>query len=158
MNIRRFQELTTQEKINFFLHGQTLLTTYHPTSEFIFRRSNIKERTLYIKELVTKYKGLCYSDENILVLFNKVFVANTHDPVVTLKDHMYKEPNEAYNAVSIDFVVFRHLKDCEAWIRSNYDPRIRFVVYVKNGTPQIFATPDLIARVLHLPISAPPNL
>ena len=157
MSMRLFQDLTLQEKIDFFVHGQELLLKHHPDSDFLIRQSNVKERITFAQELMTKYQGLCYMDENIIVLANKVFVTNEHNAVNTLKEHMFKPPVEHYNAVSIDFVVFRQMNDCMEWVRGNYDPRIRFVVYVKNGTPQIYPTEKLISKSLHVPMAVPPS-
>jgi hypothetical protein len=154
--MRLFQDLTKAEKIEFFIHGQTLLVNNHQDSDFVIREDNVKERVSHASSLATQYKGLCYQNENIILLYNKIILSGDLDPVAALKAYQWKEPDPNYNAISIDFVVFRELRDCFEWVKSNYDPRIQHVVYVKNGKPQLFKTEALISKIFKLPISSQP--
>lgn len=146
--------MSVAERVAFFLKCQELLLSYHTTSPFLFTQTNAKERLSHAKSLNEQYKGLCYQDENICILYNKVHVEDEKDPVQALKIHKFKEPVQSYNAYSIDFVVFRRLMDCAIWIKNNYEPKIQFVLYVKNGKPQIYKTAPFIARLMKLPIAS----
>lgn len=152
LGVKPFQELTNVEKVEFFLKCQQLLRDFHPKSDFIFRENNVAERMRHVAALSAKYKGFCYSNENICVLFNKIYVADERDPVTSLRENMYREPAKEYNAVSIDFVVFRNLNDCMEFSKAQYEPRIAYTVFVKNNQPKIYKTEKFISRILSIPI------
>lgn len=152
-SVKPFQNMTVEEKAQFFVHVQRLLVAHHPNSEYVFREDNIKERMAQAKSLVKKYQGLCYSDDNICVLYNKIFVTDPNDPVQALKDNMFQPTREDYNAVSIDFVVFRDMKDCLNFARGEYDPKIKYVVYSKGGKPRIYETAKLMSKSFHIPMA-----
>lgn len=151
--IKKFQSLTRDEKIEFFLKCQELLMKYHGNSDFIIRQNNIEQRLQHAKELVDKYKGFCYMEDNICVLFNKINVGDENDPIGALSTHKFREPVEHYNAVSIDFVVFRDLKDCAEFCKNNYDHRIKYILYVKNAKPKLYKTEQFISRIFNIPIA-----
>jgi len=150
---KRFLDLTKEEKIEFFLHGQNLLLQYHTHSPFLFRRNNVQERLNYVREVLEKYKGYCYMDDFIIVLFNHVVVEDPKNVIETLKKYQFNPPDPNFNALSVDFVIFRSMTDCMNWCKSKYDPKIKYVVYVKNGKPQIFKTEKLISRLFHVPLA-----
>lgn len=156
--VRPFQTLTDEEKIKFFLHGQELLLKYHPDSPFVIHKHILSERMEHLKVLAVQYKGLTYQDDNICVLFNKIVVADPNDPITALAQSKYKEPHADYNGVSIDFVVFRELKDCAEWCKRYHEHRIQHVLYVKNGKPQIYKPIDLMKKVFQLTSPVRPNL
>ena len=153
--VKAFQQLSIEDKVRFFVHIQSLLVKYHPNSDFIFREDNTVKRLEQAKDLVVKYKGLCYADEHIAVLFNKILISDTTDAVKALRENMFQPPKDNYNGVSIDFVVFRSMNDCLAFCKSQYDPQIKHIIYSKAGRPQIYRAEDLIAHSLHIPIGVP---
>jgi hypothetical protein len=155
LSTKPFQQLSIEDKARFFVHIQSLLVKYHPNSDFIFRQDNSVKRIAQAKDLFVKYKGLCYADENIAILFNKIFISDPTDAIKALRENMFQPPNENYNGVSLDFVVFRSMNDCLDFCKSQYDPQIRHIIYSKTGRPQIYRAEDLIARTLHLPIGVP---
>jgi hypothetical protein len=155
IEIQPFQGLRRDQKVDFFIKAQELLIKYHPDSEFLFRQNNAQERLKIAKDLMAKYKGMCYADSNVIVLYNKVMV-NELDPITILRDHMFHEPSNPYNAVTIDFVVFRELTDCMMWVKNQYDPQIKFVVFVKNNQPQMYRTEKLISKIFNMPIASGP--
>ena len=155
MDIRTFPSLNKEEKIDFLLHCQKLLIDFHPDSSFIFRKDNVQERLAHANFLASQYQGFCYQNDYLNILFNKIVVTDINEPVSALKNYMLRPPDPNYNAVSIDFVVFRALGDCAEWVKSQYDPRIQYILYVKNGTPQIYKTEKLLAKMFRMPISVP---
>lgn len=149
--VRPFQELTVDEKIAFFLHGQKLLLENHPDSDFTIYHHTLPQRLGHIRVIADQYKGLTYQDDNICVLFNHIQLPDPKDPISALRAAKFQPPHKDYNAVSIDFVVFKKLTDCAEWCRNHYKPRIEYAVYVKNGKPQVYKTIELISRALKLP-------
>lgn len=156
--VRAFQTLTNEEKVEFFLQGQKLLLEFHPNSPFVIHKHTLNERMEHLKVLAAQYQGLTYKDDNICILFNKIYVADENDPVTALAQSKFKPPHANYNGVSIDFVVFRKLKDCAEWCKRYHEQRIQHVLYVKNGKPQIYKPMDLMKKVFNLTSPAHPNL
>ena len=72
--VKPFQTLSVEEKAKFFVHGQKLLTQYHPDSPYIIREDNLTQLMEQVKHLSKQYQGFCYADDNICVLFNKIYV------------------------------------------------------------------------------------
>jgi hypothetical protein len=142
-----FQPLSRESKVEFFANCQRLLINFHPDSEFLFTTDNYAERKLFVLDFLHKYKGYCYSDDNICVLFNKVKVEDPRNPIKVIKDHIYKEPAEDFNAYSIDFVVFRKLSDCMNFCQAQYSPRIEYVLFVKNNEVKLYETSKLLAHL-----------
>lgn len=149
---KEFQKLSVEERVDFFVKCQAILIAYHPNSEFLFTEANTKERLAYVATLNEKYKGYCYANEHICILFNKIYIGDPNDSIGALQANIYKEPQENYNAVSIDFVVFRDLKDCLQFCKDHYDPRIAYLMFVKNNQPKIYKTEKFISRILSIPI------
>lgn len=141
-----FTSLSQEEKIDFFIKCQSLLVKYHPESEFIFRQDNYETRKQFVKDFVNNYKGFCFSDDNICILFNHVHVENPDDPIKILKDHIYQAPKEDFNCVSVDFVVFRELHDCAKFVGDNNAPNIKYVLFVKNNEIKLYETEKLVNR------------
>lgn len=142
-----FQSLTRDEKIDFFVKCQKLLVENHPKSEFIFTQENSRERKYWANQLLLKYKGYVYADDKICILFNHVRVDDPKNPKDTLKKMIYQPPAENFNAVAIDFVVFRKLGDCIEFCKSQYVPQIEWIVFVKNNEIKLYKTKDLLMHL-----------
>lgn len=149
--LQQFNLLNRQDKIDFFVKCQNLLLTYHPDSSFVINRDNLKERLTYAHDIFNKYKGMVYADENVCALFNYIKINDVNEPLEALKQHQFQSPAGDYNAVSIDFVVFRTLQDCLGFCKSNYNSNIEYVVFVKDGKPKIHKTLDIMNRALKIP-------
>lgn len=148
-----FQDMSKDEKDDFFLKCQGLLLAYHPDSEFIITKENVQKRIKHIQDLSTQYKGFCCKTDTICALFNKIKIKDINNPIEALRDNMYQPPKEDFNAISIDFVVFRHLNDCLQFCKENYHSKIKYVMYIKDNKPRIYKTENLISKVLGVPIS-----
>jgi hypothetical protein len=144
--------MSAEEKVDFFLQCQRLLVEFHPTSPFVCRQNNLKSRLSQMHSFVHNYKGYCHMDDNLCVLFNYVVVADKRDPVQIIKNNMYKEPDPNYNAVVIDFVVFRDLKDCQLFVQSYYDPRIQYVLFVKNNKVKLYNVVNFLGQIFNMPV------
>lgn len=149
---KAFNIMATAEQVDFFIHCQQLLVKFHPDSPFVCRRDNLNGRIHQMKNFVTNYKGLCYCDDNVCALYNRIVLTDPSDPVHTIRINMYREPDPNYNAIIIDFVVFRALKDCLNFVQSNYDPRIQHVLYVKNNKVKIYPVVQFISQIFNVPV------
>lgn len=147
-----FVDLKAEEKVNFFVHCQKLLTENHPNSPFICRAGNIKIRLAHMKGFVTSYKGLCYQDENVCALYNKIVLTNPTEPELAVRDHMYKAPSEHYNAMVVDFVVFREIKDCSKFVQLEYNANIQHVLFVRHNKVKVYQTIDFLKQILNIPV------
>ena len=142
----QFNLLSDDDKVAFFLHCQSLLALYHPTSKFAFRDDNIVERLQYVENIFTKYKGFCFTDNNVAILYNKVKVTeeDLKNPAKVMRDNLYKESPIDFNTVNFDFVVMKNLRNCFPFIKSHYDPKVINVIYVRDGKPTVYKTSELI--------------
>lgn len=148
-----FQSLSKEEKIEFFVKCQSLLVAHHPDSEFILTKENWRDRIGFARNFIERYKGYCYADDNICVLFNKVKIIDPKDPIKALKDHIYQEPAIDFNAYSIDFVVFKKLADCLGFCLAQYSPQIVYVLFVKNNEVKLYEAARLLDK-LNAPLVA----
>jgi hypothetical protein len=154
MNDTLFTTLSKEQKIDFFIQCQKLLIAHHPKSEFIFTEKNLKSRLEHVKDLSIKYKGFCHFNENICLLYNKIKINNINEPIQALKENMYQPPKDDFNAMAIDFVVFRKLEDCLRFCRDNYDDRIKYIMFIKNNKPKIYETKKFVSNILNIPIAS----
>lgn len=143
--------MSAREKVDFFVHCQKLLIDHHPNSEFICRRSNMQDRLKQIKAWVEKYRGMCYYDDNVGILYNKLVIGDVSDPVSAVKYHMYQPPAENYNAVIIDFAAFNDIKNCFPFVRENYDNRIQHVLFARHGKIKIYPVLGIVQRIFNMP-------
>lgn len=143
-SLKPFFTLSKEEKIAFFIKCQILLITHHSNSPFIFTKENIKERISYASEILNKYKGFCYSDDNVAILFNYIRLEDPKDPVKALKEYAMKEGVANYNCVVIDWATFSDIRKCLSFCKEVYNGNIAYAIYVKNGKPKVFKTLDLI--------------
>lgn len=142
----KFQNLTKEQKADFFVKCQELLVQFHPDSPFIFRQDNVEPRKAFVQNFLKNYKGYVYRDDNVCILYNYIKVAPT-DVIQTIKDNLYQEPHPDYNGISIDFVVFRDLKDCLEFCQMRKEPRVEYVVFVKNNEPKVYFAEKLLAHL-----------
>lgn len=144
--LNRFQKLTQEEKVEFFIRCQELLIKHHPHSEFLFTEENYENRKQYALDFIKKYKGFVYWDDDVCILFNKVRVNDVKNPIKVIRDHLYQEPRELdYNAISVDFVVFRQLQDCIGFCRAQYNPQILYVLFVRHNEVKLHETKKLLS-------------
>lgn len=149
---KNFTEATDLEKVDFFVHCQKLLIKFHPQSPFLCRRDNIKQRIQHILNFFNNYKGLCLWDENVCVLYNKIVVTDDKDPVYALRTNMFKPADPNYNAITIDFVVFRTMEDCKNIVPSVYEPRLQYAIFVKNNKVKIYPIAGFLTQVFGMQI------
>ncbi len=142
-----YTSLSTPEKVDFFINCQKLLINNHSQSEFLLTKENLEEKKYYALKFINNYKGYSYSSENICLLFNKVFLKDPRNPQRELRDNIFKTPDENYNCVLIDFVVFRKLIDCLSFIKQEYEPRMEFVLFVKNNEVKLYRTDKLVEKL-----------
>ncbi len=152
--MRSFPKLSKEEKVDFFVKCQSLLIEHHPESEFIFRYENLHERKTFVGNFIDKYKGYCYQDDNVCLLVNEVKIVDPANPAKSLKDHMYKEPVADYNGLTIDFVVFRHMTDCFDFVKTQDNPRIEYLLFVKNNQIKLYNKAKLVERLANVPLVA----
>jgi hypothetical protein len=142
-----FQQLTTREKLDFFINCQKILIQWHPESEFVTRESNLAARIEHVGELVRNYNGLVHSSDKLCVLYNKIFVKDASDPVAAMRDAQYKEPDPNFNAVLIDFAAFSDLSAAQDWCKSIYEPRIEWILFTRQGRVKIHKTQNFLAAL-----------
>lgn len=142
----QFNLLSDDDKVGFFLHCQSLLSLYHPKSKFAFRDDNIIERLQYVENIFLNYKGFCFTDNNVAILYNRIKATEDElkNPANVMKDNLYKESPQDYNCVTFDFTVMKNLRNCLPFIKSHYDPRVLNVIYVRDGKPTVYKTSELI--------------
>jgi hypothetical protein len=140
-----FENLTISEQIDFFAQCQRLLIEHHPHSEFLLTKENFTQRKEYALTFIKKYKGYAHADNAICVLYNKIYVADPRNPIKVIKDHLYAGPRTLdYNAISIDFVVFKQLADCMGFCKTHYNPQIKYVVFVRHNEVKLYTTEKLL--------------
>jgi len=147
-----FTDLKVLDKVEFFVQCQRLLMEHHPDSPFLCHQNNLQERIKHVKSFVTNYKGLCYQDDTVCALYNRIIVTDTKAPEHALRMNMYKTPSPDYNAVVIDFVVFRDIKDCARFVQANYDPRVLYVLFVRHNKVKLYPVVEFLQQIFNIPV------
>jgi hypothetical protein len=88
----------------------------------------------------------------VCALYNHIVVTDPKEPERTLRAHLYQQPAADYNAVTIDFVVFKELKDCQRLIQAAYDPRIQYVLFVRHNQVKLYPIVDFLQQILSIPV------
>ena len=139
-----FQSLNQDEKIEFFVKCQELMLKHHQKSPFIVREKSLGKVLDSFVNNIQKYQGYSYADDNICVLWNKIYVSDPSNVNLVVRECAYQPPNPVFNGVSIDFAVFRRMEDCLAFVKSNYQPQIRYVLFIREGKPKIYETEAIL--------------
>jgi hypothetical protein len=134
----RFDSLSMQEKIDFFVKCQQLLLTHHPNSPFLFRQDNAQRRLAFVKPMCEGYKGFCYSNDNVCIIFNKIWVPHPEQIAQSIVSSQYQPPAQPYNTALIDFVVFRELKDCWDLVSQQFDANLQYIAFVRHNQVRIY--------------------
>ncbi len=142
-----FQDLTKEDKVGFFVKCQEILKNHHPDSPFIFRASNFNERKTFFKDFYEKYKGFAYQTENVCILFNKIALKDPKNPIESVKNSKWHGPNEDYNAFMIDWVVFDLLESCLSFCKSQYNNKIRYIIFGRNNDIKVYETDKLLKKL-----------
>jgi hypothetical protein len=146
--MKQMSKMSLEERVAFFVQCQQILITYHPDSVYLTDRKNLKERLSFARDFIQKYKGYCYADEKICVLFNKIRVDNPTDPVGALKLHLYQEPRTLdFNTYAIDFAVFRQLEDCLDFCKVHNSPQVKYVLFVHHNEVKLYDKAKLLSGV-----------
>lgn len=148
LTIKDSKTITGPEKIEFFFTCQKILLQYHPNSEYVLREDNLNASVAKFASMIRQYQGLWAFDDNVCILHNRIYVADPTDPVLALKSNLWKPPQTHYNGISIDFVVFREIKDCFEFIQSQYNQNIKHILFVRDGKPRIYDALSLISKVI----------
>ena len=148
-NPELFQNLISEEKVNFFVKCQEILIKYHPESPFVFTTNKLDDKKAFFKQFYERYQGYTYRNDNICILFNKIRVKDPRDPVKAIKDALWKEPAEDYNAYAIDFVVFSEMAQCLEFCKAQYEERIKFILFGRNNDIKIYETKKLLSKLEH---------
>lgn len=136
------------EKIEFFARCQKLLLAHHPSSPFLLTQENYAARKSHALDFIRKYKGYVYADDRICILFNKIRIDDPRNPNQALKDNLFGEPRPLdYNAISVDFVVFKALEDCAEFCKSQHSPQIAYILFVRHGEVKLHAADKLLASL-----------
>jgi len=143
----QFNKIAQEDKIEFFLRCQDILIKYHPNSPYVVRENNLEKTIEGLCSNINKYNGYYYSDENICVLWNHIYVTDPNNPTQTLVENAYKLPHPNYNGVSIDFAAFRKMEDCLSFIKNNYTPQIEHILFVKEGNPKLYRANQLLKSI-----------
>ena len=139
-----FNNLQKEQKVDFFVKCQELLIRHHPDSSFMVRESNLDTILETFFDQINKYKGYYYYNDDVCILWNHIYVSDPQDLKKVFKDNAYQPPHPEYNGVSIDFVVFRKMADCISFIKDNDEPRIKHVLFIREGKPRIHKKEDLV--------------
>jgi len=143
-----FQSLNLDDKVDFFVKCQKLMINYHPNSSFVIKESSLDQSIDVFVNNIQKYQGFFFYNENICVLWNHIIISDPQNIKQAIIDNAYKAPSAQYNAVSIDFAVFRKISDCIDFIKQNDEPEIKFVLFIKDGKPKIYKKDDLIKGII----------
>jgi hypothetical protein len=145
--MKQFGQISKEDRVEFFLKCQDILIKYHPNSPYVVRESNVDKTVDGLCANINKYNGYYYSDENICVLWNHIYVSDPKDVRQTLVENAYKPPHPNYNGVSIDFAVFRKMEDCLSFVKSNYTPQIEHILFVREGNPKMYKASQLLKNI-----------
>jgi len=149
---KAFVELTPVEKVEFFVHCQRLLTAHHPRSSFVVRKSNFKERLEHMRTLLANYKGKVYQDEQVCVLYNYLVLPDAREPETAVRYQMFKAPADPYNAIIIDFVVFREMRDCLTFVKDIVEPKLQHVLFARHNRIKVYSVVDLLHSIFKVPV------
>ncbi len=105
-----------------------------------------------MRHFVQNYKGFCHQDDNVGALLNRIIVPDPRAPEHALRAAMYQAPAEHYNALSVDFVVFRDIKDCASLVKSYYDSKVQYVLFVRHNKVKLYRTLDFLQQILNMAV------
>lgn len=142
-----FQSLNQKEKIDFFVQCQALMLRHHPNSSFIIKENKLKQSLEVFHDNIQRYQGYVYSDENICVLWNKIIVSDATNVNRVVTENAYLPPNPNFNAVSIDFAVFRKIEDCFLFIKNNQEEQMKHVLFIREGKPKIYPLEQILKTI-----------
>lgn len=142
-----FSSLKRDEKIQFFLKCQQIGAQYHPNSPYTVTRDSIKTFLDFYKKISQEYRGYIYEGENVCALFNLV----EYNPSLSMKEslasYIYQPPHEKYNAVLIDFLAARNLRDSIELKNHIYHDKIQFILAVRNFDLEVIPVKKMLERL-----------
>ena len=145
--MRLFQSLSKTEQIDFFVKCQDLLIRHHNSSEFLFTQENYSERKDFALNFIERYKGYMYSNGNICLLFNKIYIKDEKTPIKALRENMYQAPNPNYNSIIVDFACFSSLDKVIEFFKTQMEERLIYILYVKKNGIKIYKAAQLLKAI-----------
>lgn len=142
-----FQSISQEDKVNFFVQCQALMLKHHPKSQFVIKEKQLDKALELFKDNIMRYQGYVHADENICILWNKIIISDANNANRAVTENAYLPPNQNFNAVSIDFAVFRKIEDCFLFIKANHEVQMKHVLFIREGKPKIYPI-DQILKVI----------
>ena len=142
-----FQSLNQKEKIEFFVQCQALMLNHHPNSNFIIKENKLQQSLDIFRDNIMRYQGYMHMDNNICVLWNKIFVTDPSNVNRVITENAYMPPKEKFNGVSIDFAVFNSMIHCQNFIKDNDEESIKYILFIREGRPKIYKKEEIINHI-----------
>ena len=138
MSVRLFNEMSKEEKVDFFQKCQNMLVKNQPSSVWVLRDGDESNRS-YFLDLFLKYQGIAYESENIILLFNKHRYTNKDEIVMKSRDRLFSAPDENPNTYSIDFVTSKLTQKILQEVEPHFkDPGIQWIHFLRGQKVSVF--------------------
>jgi hypothetical protein len=123
------------------------MLNHHPDSPFIIKQSKLNQTLDMFEKNIRIYQGYAYTDSNICVLWNKIFVTDPSNVNRVITENAYMPPKEKFNGVSIDFAVFNSMIHCQNFIKDNDEESIKYILFIREGRPKIYKKEEIINHI-----------
>jgi len=138
MPVRLFNEMSEEEKMDFFQKCQNMLIKNQPNSPWVLRVDDERNRG-YFLDIFLRYQGMVYESENIILLFNKHYFVNKEEVVVKSRERLFSEPDENANTYSIDFVTSKLTQEVLQEIEPHFkDTGIKWIHFLRGQKVSVF--------------------
>ena len=136
MNIKALNNLTREEKLDFFQQCQDLLVENQPDSEFILKEGSKNQD--YFLDIFLKYKGFAYTSEKIAILFNKHKMRGMVEAQETYQDKVFEPPAPDANTYTIDFITTKMSKEILEELKPIFHEDLTFICFLRAGKVSFF--------------------
>jgi len=102
-NIKLFNDLDREERLDFFQRCQDMLVKHNPNSPYIMRYGSPVTKS-YFFDVFLRYQGILYETDKIIVMFNKHRCSGREEIIEKYRENLFLPPHPEPNTYSIDFV------------------------------------------------------
>ena len=135
--LKRYSDLSRDERINLFQRCQNLLIKNQPDSPWILREGQQHNRTFFL-DAVLRYRGFVYESENIIIMFNKHFYENKEEAREGYGQNLYAAPAEDANTYSIDFIASEISADKVEELKPYFKDDMKYITFLRGHRPTVF--------------------
>ena len=136
--LRKFPDMSKDDRLDFFQRCQNLLVKTQPNSPWIMKYRQEHDKTFFL-DVFLKYQGFVYESNNIILLYNTFSYNSKEEAQESYALNLFAPPDENPNTYTIDFIASEIDADKVSELKPYFeDSNIKYITFLRGNRPAAF--------------------